>query len=1033
MKSIKTKLPSLGRAGFTKVAILVMMLVSSFITNAQTQAVSGIVTDASNGATLPSVNILVKGTSTGIVTDMDGKYSIDVNENATLVFSFIGYSTQEIVVGKNQKIDVVLETETEGLDEVIIVGYGIQKKSLVTGAISSIKGDDLANTSQARVESMLQGRTAGVSLAPSSGAPGADVKIRIRGAGSNGNSNPLFIIDGMKTSDASFLESSDIESIEILKDAASSAIYGSEGANGVIIITTKTGKKGDGLITYNFQYGSQSAPTMPKMMNKDQYLKWMTEIGEPIGANIIKPADQGTQWLDEIFTNAPMKKHNLTFSGGSEKSSYLLSLSYLDQDGILGGESSNFSRYTIRLNSDTQLKDWLKVGTNITFAHTKSSSIAEDNEYGSIVGSALVMDPLTPVYYDGALPGHAQAVLDQGNTLRKNKDGKYYGVSQIVGAEMGNPLAMIDIQTDRNYNNRTFGNFYADLTPIKNLKVTSRLGFNYTNGNDHSWTPKYYWSGERYNNSLAKSDDFNMSYSWSFENFAAYTLQQKNHNLVLLGGISYEEGWNKYVTTQSAGMLNESENNAYHGNAEIEGFVSGELSKTKLASYFGRLSYDYSNRYMLEATVRRDGTSMLAESKRWGVFPSVSAGWVVSEESFFSKKAISYMKIRGSWGQNGSIANLSPDQYKAVVTDTGIAYPIVGGGFYNGAEVQVGSNNDLTWETSEQIDLGLDLKFLEGKLSFSADYFKKTTKDLIVAGTVPLSAGIFAPQINGGDVVNKGFEFEASYRNNIGDFKYSISANATTLKNEVTYLNGVERLPGLQVGSAGHLTWFEEGHPLWYFRGYKTDGIFQNDAEVAAYTSKYEIDRTPLPGEPIVVDTNNDMMINDNDKTEIGDPHAKFLYGFNLNFEYKGFDFGLFAQGQSGADVFMSMNRTDRPNFNRPAFFFEDRWTGAGSTNSWFKADYSNNYIYESDLMVFNASFLKIKQIQLGYTFPKDLANKVFMQKARIYLSLDDYFTFTKYKGMDPEAGSMENNGLGVDRGFYPGARKVMFGISLTF
>jgi len=481
-------------------------------------------------------------------------------------------------------------------------------------------------------------------------------------------------------------------------------------------------------------------------------------------------------------------------------------------------------------------------------------------------------------------------------------------------------------------------------------------------------------------------------------------------------------------------MFVEDDNFAQHGTVDIDGSISGFEEVKNLNSYFGRASYNYSGKYLVDVALRADGSSLFAANSKWGYFPSIAAGWIVTEEDFFNSGMIDFFKVRASWGQNGSLSNLGPDQFRSLITTAGIKYPKPGGGFYTGAEPELLANPELTWETSEQIDLGIDLRFMEGKLSFSADYFNKKTMDLLTPGSPPLSVGNNAPFVNAGDVVNKGFEFELGWREMEGEFKYNIGVNLTTLKNEVTYLNPLlERVSGAGIGTGWTATYFEEGQPIWYFRGYETDGIFQNQAQIDQYISDNGLTGyNPSPGDPIVVNTNGDELINEDDQTYIGDPHPDFLFGANFNCSYKNFDLNLFLQGTIGNDILMAWNRTDRSTYNRPEFFFEDRWTGENSTNDWFRADPSNPYAYNSDLMVFDGSYLRIKQLQLGYTLPKKVLNTIKLENLRLYVSLDDYFTFTSYPGMDVEAGSNENNSQGVDRGVYPTPKKFMMGLQIS-
>ena len=1004
----------------------------------KTYEYSGKVTSVS-GETLPGVSVTVTSTTIGAITDLDGNFKFNAEKPALkLTFSFTGMVSQEVDATSGVPLIVVLEEKATDLSGIMIVGYGTQKKSLVTGAISQIKGKELQSIPSSRVEQAMQGRIAGVSVRSNSGSPGAGLKVRIRGAGTNGNSDPLYIVDGMKSPDINYLEPSDVESIEVLKDAASAAIYGAEGANGVVIITTKSGKgagggkTAGGTLTYDFQYGIQSVGKMMPVMNNSQYTGYINEA--KVGVTIPTGIATNTEWLDQISETAPMQKHYLSFSGASEKSSYLVSFSYFNQDGVVGGEKANFKRYSVRLNSDHEIKKWLSVGNNFAFSHTDRSSIAENSEFGGIVSSALMLDPLTPAFYDGALPKYAQDALDAGFTLLKDPSGKYYGVSEYLKGESANPLAQISLAKGNTIQDKVLGSMFATVKPFNGLSITSRLGIDYAGQVYHTWNPTYWFSSERNNTITSRRENYDRWFTWLWENYASYNKTIDKHNFTLMAGISAQHYQHNYANSLSGPMFAEDEAFAYHGSDDIAGTVSGVPEVKTLESYFGRLSYDYNDRYMFNATIRRDGTSMLLN--KWGTFPSVSAGWVISEEEFWKNAdlPINYFKFRASWGQNGSLSNLGPDQFRSLIKISGIQYPKPGGGFYTGAEPALLANPELTWETSEQTDLGFDIRAFNSKLTFAFDYYKKVTKDLLTPSSPPLSVGNYAPFVNAGDVTNKGVELELGWRESEGDFHYSASANVTFNHNEVTYLNPLlTRVSGATVGTGWTTTYMEKGLPIWYFRGFQTDGIFQNQAQIDKYVSENGLTGyAPKPGDPVVVDNKKDGQINSDDQVLIGSPQPKMTFGANLNCDYKNFDLNVFLQGSQGNDILMGWNRTDRGTSNRPEFFYTDRWTGDGSTNSWFRADLTNPYAYNSDFMIFSGSYLRIKQIQLGYTMPKDITTKLHMAGLRVYVSLDDYFTFTKYPGMDPEAGSTENNSQGIDRGIYPTPRKFMMGLSVS-
>jgi TonB-linked SusC/RagA family outer membrane protein len=980
------------------------------------------------GEPIPGASVIIKGTSTGTITDINGTYSLDVPDDAqTLVFTFVGMVTQEIAIGSQSVINVVLKQAAVGLDEVVVIGYGTKKKSLVTGAISSIKADDIKTTSSSRADQAMQGKTSGVMVLPTSGSPGAGSKIRIRGTNSNSNSNPLFIVDGMKTGDINNIDPGDIESIEVLKDAASSAIYGTEGANGVILVTTKSGKSGKSQVNYDFQFGTQSVRTKMTMMDATQYKQWMSESNQPtqdrFGAN--------TDWLSEVFQTAPQQKHHLSFSGGNDKTVYMLSGSYLTQDGIVGGDKANYKRYTTRLNLKSDVKKWLEVGGNFSYSHSNQENVGQDDEYRSLVNSALLIDPLTPVTYTGT-PDNVQTLLNEGKVIIKDDNGNYYGLTENVSGEMSNPLAQVSVYHNTTEQDKMMGTGYVAIKPFKGFTFTSRIGLDLTYQNQHIWTPLYYFSTENQNGTTNVTDNLNKYNTWLWENFATYNKVFGDHSLTLMAGYSAQEYTGPVYTMYSAPLVAEGDPYAYQGatTSDLYDRTGGIPTQNTMASMFGRLSYSYQGKYLLEGSVRRDGASVFPTDAKYAVFPAVSAGWVISKEDFFTTGLVTYLKARGSWGANGSKSNLPGNEDKELWTLAGIKYPDPTGTYQTGAQINKLVNTDLKWERTEMLDLGIDLRLMNNKITFAADYYTKNTENLIAPGTYPMSTGGGMPMVNAGTVNNKGFEFELGYTNQDNEFKYGVNVNLSTLKNEVTQLSVNAPVAGANVRGY-NLTWFEEGQPIWYFKGYKTDGIFDDAAQADAYNAKYGT--TFQAGDPIVVDVNGDSKITPSDQTYIGDPHPSLLYGGSIFMGYKGFDFNLAFQGVSGNDIFMAWYRTDRSLSNKPAYLFEDRWTPTNTGASSPRADNNSDYIYRSDLMVSNGSYMRIKQIQLGYTLANELTSKFGVNSLRAYISLDDYFTITKYKGLDPEAGSTNNQSQGVDRGLYPIAAKLMFGLSASF
>lgn len=1002
---------------------------------AQSRKISGVVTSQTTGETLPGVSIVIKGTTTGTVTNIDGTYSIDVpNDQSILVFSFVGMATQEEVVGARTVVDLGMADDIQALAEVVVVGYGEQQKSLVTGSISSLDAKEIKTVSAGNVLGAIQGRTAGIQVAPTSGSPGAGFVVKVRGTGSNGNSQPLYIVDGMRTDNIDFLEQGEMQSMEILKDAASSAIYGAEGANGVVIITTRNGGKGNEGLTYDFQYGVQQANTNLELMNAQQHAEYMEEAG--IGGRTVADVAgvQTTDWLDAIFETAPLQRHSLSFAGSNDKSNYYVRGSYFTQDGIVGGDKSSFERFNARFNLNTELETWLDVGVRMSYTRTNRRVIAEDSEFGGILSNVFLMDPATPQVYTGALPDFVQALVDNGSPLIRNEAGQIYGLSNFVTGEIYNPLGGLDIVKGRGLDqDRLFGSLFANIKPTDDLTLTSRVGVDASSGYFHGWTPSFYFTDTRQSNSANVQQSGFRTTRWMWENYATYDKEINDHKFSLLAGTSVWSQRTNFVNAAGTGLSVENDLFGFVGAVPIENTTgSGGEELRTLSSYFARLSYDYDGKYLFNATIRRDGSSMLADGNQWGSFPSVSLGWVLSNEDFYSSSVVNFIKLRGSWGTNGSLAGLSPGRWRSAITFNN-QYPDATGNLLIAAEPGVLSNPELTWETSKQLDIGIDLGFFDDEFTLTMDYFNKTTEDLLTPGVIPDFAGNNAPTVNLGDVRNRGFEFEVKWRKNTGDLDYTISANATILDNEVTRLDeNLDFAPGVGVGTGWTATAFEEGRPAWYFRGYKTDGIFQNQSEVDAYTANIG-GITPVPGDPRVLDVNGDGVITPDDQTFIGSPQADAIFGARADVKYKNWDFVLFLQGTIGNDILLGYYRTDRQTSNKPSFFYEDRWTESNPTNDWFRADGSNIYAYNSDFMIFDGSFMRIKQIQVGYNLPSTMLDRWRIGSARLYVSLEDFFTFTSYPGLDPESTSNNVAGTGIDRGYYPLAKKFVTGLTINF
>jgi len=994
----------------------------------QVKAVSGKVTDVS-GAPLPGVTVVVKGTTNGTITDFEGSYTIsNLPAGATLVFSFVGMRPQEIAVGTQSVIDVTLEEETIGLGEVVAVGYGIQKKSDVVGSISSVNSEDLENRTVANVNQALQGKAAGVQLVSASASPGAESSIRIRGYSSNATSDPLYVVDGVRVNSINNIDPNDIASMEILKDAASAAIYGAEAGNGVVLITTKKGQLGDGKISYNFKYVIQSLAKSAEVMNAKQYLDYMVNSNALDQSKADTWDGTDTDWSDVLFEPSPMQQHGISFQKGSDKGSLYASLNYLDNDGIVRGGEDTYRRITSTVNVDYDIKDWLNFTSSNVVTYSQRKQVAENSEYTSVLRAALSLDPLTPnIYPANNLPSWMQSLVNANYKLVQDKNGDYYSISDfLAGADDINPNILIYSGHNKSWDQFIQGNTALNIKPVKGLTITSRLGYRLGASNAYTYQSAYYATATKNQDEASIESTVRTIQYYQLENFANYVKSIQNHNFVLMAGTSFSTLRDNFATTGGMGLQFDDASYAYPNylSPSATGLITdGDDQITKKLSFFGRLTYDFDSKYMLQASMRGDAAdlSILPEAQRWGYFPAVSVGWRISNENWFIQNddLLSNMKLRASWGQNGSIAGLTNFAYAKVIVNSGAySFDANNPSYVSGSMPSATGNENLKWETSEQTNIGLDMYMLKNKLSFSMDYYIKKTKDLIVSGTTPtLTIGNTVSPVNAGNVENKGFEFSLGWRDEIGDFKYSVAANMATLKNKVTYLDpSIDRISGFEYNRAT-VTAFEKGFPVWYFRGYQVDHIDQATGNPLYVKADGSLTGTPTP----------------DDMTMIGSGIPDVTYGLTLNLAYKNFDLVVFGQGATGNEVFSGLTKTDRPQTNRLAIYQTDAWTNTNTNAKYARMGYQEAYYWQSSAVVFDGSYFKIKQIQLGYNFPRKLLQKAKLSSLRVYTSLDDFFLFTKYPGLDPEASSGTTQALGVDIGSYPSPKSVVFGLNLSF
>ena len=1036
----------------------------------QAKKVTGTVVDAMGPVI--GANVIEQGTTNGVITDIDGHFSLEVQPGSKLEISFIGYVTQVIEVGNQTDFNIVLEEDNEMLDEVVVVGYGVQKKKLVTGATVQVKGDDVAKLNTTSALGALQSQTPGVNITSSSGMPGEGFKVNIRGLGTIGDSEPLYVIDGVAGGDINTLNPADIESIDVLKDAASAAIYGSRAANGVILVTTKQGKEGKMQVTYDGYVGWQNVYKMPALLTAQQSMRLIDEQAfndgtpmpsweERLGSRVwgmLQDGWQGSNFLEAMREkNALTQNHAVNIAGGNEMSKFSAGFSFTSQDGILGKPvTPEYTRYTARLNSSHVIlkgkdRDIIKVGENLTFYYSDRSGIAAQGATYNDVTNAISAVPFLPMYNaEGGLYTQAD----------KEADGWVYN------AEMANPLLQM-INDHGNNLSRNYGlnaTAYLEVEPIKNLKYRGAFSYRMTNSSYRSLTVPYRASINTGSDSYIVHQDASLGHEISWENTVSYILPEMNgHKLDVLLGQSFEKtaigeellAQNSVIDGSQLPILNGDFDYAWLDNASnvlgsprLEGSPWPEWA---LASFFGRVNYNYNEKYMATFILRADGSSNFARGHRWGYFPSASVGWVVTSEKFMenTRNWLDFLKIRASWGRNGnqSIDNfqyISPVAFDqshvynfgpTIVNTTGEKNP--------GAYVTTLANEDVTWETSEQFDFGIDARFFNSRLGFAFDYYIKNTKDWLVQAPILDTAGTNAPFINGGDVRNQGFEIALNWNDQVGkDFRYGINLNLSYNKNEVTRIANQEGIIHGETNALGMGRPLNEfyraqvGYPIGYFYGYETAGVFQNQAEIDAWRATGDgfAQSNPQPGDLKYVDRNHDGKINEEDKTMIGDPNPDYRLGFSFNMAYKGFDLSVTTQGAFGQQLFYGYrgNTTDAL----------DHWRGEGTSDRFPRRATSATLTGTvSDIDIENGSYLKIQNVTLGYDFKK-LFPRMPLQQARLYVSAQNLFTFTKYPGMDPEVGygggdytTNSSNAWvsGIDIGSYPAARTFLVGVNLKY
>ena len=1042
------------RQFFARMATAAMIFAAGLlgtVATAQNRAISGTVADASGAPVVGAAVVVVGNTSIGAVTNVDGTFRLNVPAGANIEVSCIGYASQVIPVGNQSVFNVVLQEDTEFLDETVVIGYGVQKKSDVTGAIASVRADDLKNRSTSDAAIALQGKAAGVQVVRSSGAPGAGADIRVRGYSSNsGNIGPLLIVDGLKVDNIQYLDPEMIESMEILKDGASAAIYGVTAGNGVVLITTKSGKKGEGRVFYNGQYTLSSLSNKLDIMNAADYIDFEKACGYLSDQALTDAHYDGTDvnWSKEIFTPTWSNRHTVGFTGGNDRGNLFVSLNNVKDNGIVRGDKDVYNRLTFQVNADYKVKDWMTIGVNNSIERWSTKSVSEANDNGSFMLSAITSSPLFPVSGDRALLekyyGYMVDYEKNGYNLITDPDSGLYWLPPRIGStQSGHPFVRRDATDSSSGGFNIRGVAFVNFMPFKGFTFTSRFGYRISQSNSHSYTAPYYSSN------TVKADNYNISASannswyYQWENFVNYNRTFGRHEIGAMIGMSYDENNWDNVSGSASGtdiLKGYAENFRYLDYLLTDGVsksMNNAPGRAANMAYFGRLSYAFDDRYNVQFILRADASdsSKLPFDKKWGYFPSVSAGWTVSNEPFFKNNVntdvFNFLKLRASWGVNGNINVLTNYPYSTSIMANAVYYQydpdsptLTMGSIPSGL-----ANPDLKWETSVQTDFGLDARLFNNRLTVGLDFFNKDTRDLLVG--VPPVKEIGLPAfgdlgvattvtVNAGSVNNKGVELELGWRDQIGDLGYSVNGNISWLKNMVTYVDpNVGQITGRVPQGCEMGTYFEEGHSVWYILGYKAVGF---DNEGNALYQAADGSQTAAPSQ--------------SDRVDLGSGIPNLLYGLTVSLNYKNFDFTVFGNGIGGSKIFPTSWRPDRKECNTYSYYWANSWDNPAvdKANAKFPAaDKWSTPSFSSSLTLFDGSYFKIKQIQLGYTLPKKLTQKAKINNLRAFISFDNFFTFSKYIGLDPETATNGGSAAGIDMGNYPTAKSMVLGVNLEF
>ncbi len=1034
----------------SKGILLSLFLLLSTFSWAQDKTITGKVTDENNVGVV-GASVTIKNSTVGTRTNETGEFTLSVPTSAnTLIITYVGYASKEMPITGNTVSVSLVRSAGASLDEVVVVGYGTQRKSNVTGAISSVKAKDLENVPNGRIEQALQGRVAGVTIMQNSGQPGSGSTIRVRGITTFNNNNPLWVVDGVvvDAGGIGYLNQSDIESIEVLKDAASSAIYGTRAAGGVILVTTKKGRSGKPVVSYNGFYGVSEPAKMLDLLNASQYAVLRNESSVAAGGavvyNDIASLGKGTDWQKAIFNNSAQRYlHEISLSGGSERSTFYLSAGIQDQEGIVASDISHYKKINLRLNSTHKISNIFTFGQTLGYTRQESIGLGNTNsEFGGPLSSAINLDPITPLVVTD-IASQPNAAIYGNPTIIKDVNGNPYGISNWVGQEMTNPLAYIQTRLGgQNWSDDIVGNAFLEANVMKGLKFRSTLGAKKAYWGNIGFTPLYLLSSTVSSNKNSYHKEENKGFSWNIENTVTYNKEIGDHNFtVLLGQGTYVEniGGRVGITLYNLPINNYQDASFGFdvGLANRDGYAA-DFVEHKISSLFSRINYSYADKYLFTGIIRRDGSTRFGPNKKYGNFPSFSAGWNVNKENFWNpNNIVNSLKIRGGYGVVGN--DQSGDfQYLSRVVG-GYNYSVGNSGAVTtGYAPETLDNPDLGWEETASADIGFDATIFRS-VTVGFDWFNKKTTGILRQVRIPGYVGVSSnPWDNVADMKNSGVELELGYRTNFGKLNLSVNANGSYIKNTVTYVARDTNFIGGDAGfqSMGSVTRIQVGHSYNSFWGYQKLGIFQNQQEISNYKNKDGglIQPDARPGDFMWADLNGDGKITtgDLDKTFLGSNLPKYTFGFTINMNYEGFDFMAFAQGVAGNKIFQGLRRLDilTSNYSTRAM---SRWTGEGTSNDFPRlsdSDPNGNFSNMSDFYLEKGDYLRLKVLQLGYTLPKSIFNKIGATRLRVYVTGENLLTLTNYTGYDPEVGG---GVFGVDKGQYPQARSIIGGLQLSF